>query len=50
MSFKMLVMGVLLTSLFILSGCQCPCGSNAKTCPLPKKVASGTCVIDSAVQ
>ena len=39
MRFKVLILAAVVTTLFILSGCQCPCSSTTGTCPVPEKVA-----------
>jgi hypothetical protein len=42
MKFKIVFLGVLLTGLFLLGGCNCSCNSNdpMTTCPMPEKTAS----------
>lgn len=42
MTIKVIIAAVVLSGLFILSGCSCPCSSEAATCPMPGSVASST--------
>ena len=49
MKFKVFVLAALLTSLFILNGCKCPCSDKTATCPMPEKVASAACT-DATIQ